>query len=138
MNKPRAWAEIIEPLMEGDKHEILFHAELSPTQDIEHAISLEVAEELYLALGTQLKAVRALLKRQELITLERALERDDYHVNPRIVRCAADDCTERLMLPDTDTRHPWLVAQERGWKRLKKSSDLICPESALVYSKLVS
>lgn len=131
--KPLAVVESYEPAT-GEQTRFKLDCKVNKNQRWGMDIPRDVAEELYVKLGARLWEA----KRSNTVSLEdRALLRDDYHVNPRIVRCAADDCAQHFSLPEIDNRHPWLVAQERGWKRIKNSTDLLCPDSVRELPNLV-
>lgn len=59
-----------------------------------------------------------------------ALGRDDWHVSNRRVRCARDGCSR--VVERHDTTHPWDIAMIAGWRRVPGSSDLICPDDAIL------
>jgi len=53
------------------------------------------------------------------------MDRNDFFVNPRWVKCAMDICSNRLYAEGG--KHPWELAVHSGW-RTHFDTDLICPE----------
>lgn len=61
---------------------------------------------------------------------ELALGRNDEHVGPNHVHCMVSECTAELTR-DSD-QHPWDVARRQGWQVFPGTTELRCPQHAVV------